>query len=244
MGGGGTDFPEILVVEDDDDLQRLVACVFRELGYRVVAARDGWRAIERVEACPPALIVLDLVLPGIDGWQVLEYLADRRPSPPAVVITALGDRDTFTRAVREGAAAFLFKPFSLRRLIDTCERILGLHKAADLPHERRRKARRFLSLDLAAEADRERLAWAHLIDLSYGGAQIDLARPVERDRSVRFGLRIPDGYVPLALQGQVRWWCQAPQGFAHGLAFSELGAAEQDQLRDLLGPEEPPPKTA
>ena len=69
-------FTRILLVDDEEDLRTLVSSIVADLGYEVETARDGLSAIERVEEDPPDLILLDLLLPGIDGLTVLRYLRE------------------------------------------------------------------------------------------------------------------------------------------------------------------------
>lgn len=230
-------FPRILVVDDHEDLQVLAGWIFRDLGYEVGLAGDGWAAIEAIETNRPDLVVLDLVMPIVDGWAVLDHLRAIPSPPPAVVLTARGDVHNFTRAVREGAAAYLFKPFKVRDLVSTCERILGLKRTTDVAAERRQQPRRILALDLAALAsEKPPIAWAMLVDLSAGGAQLDLDAPLDPGDRVRFAPRIPDGHVPFSAEGRVQWRDTTPQGFAHGVVFENLAAEQARQLRDLLGP--------
>src|SRR5262245_4563031 len=102
----------ILVVDDEEDVQVLVCRILKEAGFQVEAASDGGEPIEKMEANRPDLVVLDLMMPGVDGWGVLQHLHTQDETPPPVVIlTARSDYGTFTRGVREGAAAYVFKPF-------------------------------------------------------------------------------------------------------------------------------------
>ena len=64
----------VLLVDDEEDLRNLVGSIVSDLGYEVDTARDGLAAIERIEEDPPDLVLLDLVLPGLDGISVLRYL--------------------------------------------------------------------------------------------------------------------------------------------------------------------------
>src|SRR5262245_12699040 len=118
-------FQRILVVDDEEDTRSLIAWVFKDLGYEVVQAKDGWTAFEKVATTErPDLVVLDLVMPGIDGWKVLDGLREQGDAPPVVVMSAAVDSPSFARAVRAGAAGYVFKPFSVSDLVATCERIL------------------------------------------------------------------------------------------------------------------------
>src|SRR6266571_5759370 len=112
----------ILVVDDEEDTRTLVGWVFRDLGFTVDMARDGWDALEKIEAQCPDLIILDLVMP-IAGWLVLEHVRGLACPPPVVVMTACGDSGSFSRAVREGAAGYIFKPFRMTGVVATVDRL-------------------------------------------------------------------------------------------------------------------------
>jgi DNA-binding response OmpR family regulator len=226
------------VVDDEEDTRALVSWVFRDLGFDVTVANDGWAAVEAIEARAPDLVVLDLVMP-IAGWLVLEH-ARSIPNPPAVVVmTACGDSGSFARAVREGAAGYVFKPFRMAGLVATCERLLtGRSRSPEAAAERRREPRRVLALDLKADSeDRTTTTWGKLVDVSPSGAQLDLDAPLEPGERVRFAFQVPDGDTPLfSFEGRIQWRGSAVPGFPHGLSFDNVPADERRQLRELLCP--------
>jgi len=120
----------ILVVEDDPDLLALEAEILRGLGYRVATAGDGLEALERAAADPPALILLDMRMPRMDGWQFAKAFRERYGDAcPIVVVTAA--EDARRRAAEVGAAGFLEKPFDLEEVFREVERHLN---AAAGPH--------------------------------------------------------------------------------------------------------------
>jgi CheY-like chemotaxis protein len=116
----------ILVIEDSPLVQRLVAVCLRELGRPIVSALDGPSGI--TEACgnPPGVVILDIGLPGIDGWEVLRRMrADPRSSAvPVLVLTAHAQEEYRLEADRQGAEAFMTKPFEPDVLRDTVARLL------------------------------------------------------------------------------------------------------------------------
>jgi CheY-like chemotaxis protein len=117
-----SDLPKrVLVVDDEKDVQDFVSLILRDTGYDVDCAGDGREALEKVEADPPDLVVLDLMMPVMDGWGFLEHLR-KIPDPPAVVILSAAPDDW--RALRAGAWECLAKPFQARDLVDTCRRAL------------------------------------------------------------------------------------------------------------------------
>src|SRR5262245_10870352 len=106
----------ILVVDDEEDVQVLVCRILSDVGYEVQSAADGAEAIEKVQGWRPDLVVLDLMMPGVDGWGFFEHLRGIPDPPRVVVMTARTDYGTFSRGVREGAAAYVYKPFRFHEL--------------------------------------------------------------------------------------------------------------------------------
>jgi len=105
---------EVLVVDDEEDLSYSLALSLELVGYRVRTAASGEEALALVHHHDPDAIVLDLRLPDIDGWEVLQRLREtgRFPRIPVVVVSACVDPATAARAVDLGCQAYLAKPFS------------------------------------------------------------------------------------------------------------------------------------
>ena len=116
----------VLVVDDEDPLRRLLCDLLEREGYRTVEARDGAEALDRVDQHAPDLVLLDLNLPGLDGYGVLAKLRSRGDTKtlPVVVLTAKGDEDNEVRVLQAGADDFLTKPFRARALYARLEKIL------------------------------------------------------------------------------------------------------------------------
>jgi CheY-like chemotaxis protein len=227
----------ILVVDDEEDVQILVARILRDAGFDVDTASDGGQAIERFRAVRPDLIVLDLMMPGIDGWGVLDHLKATPDPPPVVIVTARTDYGTFTRGVQEGGAAFVCKPFRFHELVATCQRLMLPGGRPSPGAERRRDARRTLMVEVKVlSRERAPIALGELVNLGPGGAQVDLGIPLEMGDSVRVAFHIPGGDTPLSIEGQVRWRSSAARGFSHGLKFQNPTIDEERQLGDLLRP--------
>ncbi len=106
----------VLVVEDEADLRHFVEDVLISEGYRVVGASNGLEALDEVKRERPDVILLDMRLPVMDGWQFSRELHEKaRQNIPIVVMTALGARDI---AREIGAKAFLQKPFNIDDLLN------------------------------------------------------------------------------------------------------------------------------
>jgi CheY-like chemotaxis protein len=103
---------QVLVIDDDKGIRELVAMAASAIGYEVVSVEDGAAALDRLATSQPAVILLDMRMPGMDGWafaQAYEHLPE--PRAPVIVMTAA--HDAATRAAEINAAAYLAKPFNL-----------------------------------------------------------------------------------------------------------------------------------
>lgn len=118
-GAGNIVAKLILIVDDDPTQRRLLAALIEREGYRPATAESGAAALERVEATGADgvdLVLLDLVMPDMDGLSVLERLRPLRPNLPVIVLTAQGGVDTAVKAMRAGANDFVIKPPNPERL--------------------------------------------------------------------------------------------------------------------------------
>jgi CheY-like chemotaxis protein len=106
----------ILVAEDEHALAEAIAAVLEDEGFRVVQAHNGRQALEVVDESAPDAIVLDYMMPVMNGAAVLAALRARRSAPPVILVSAAAD----TEVLREcsGHSAFLRKPFSAQALVD------------------------------------------------------------------------------------------------------------------------------
>jgi len=101
----------ILIVEDDKLLRDLLTEKLERSGFKVVGAIDGKQALEKLNDVAPALIILDLVLPGLDGFEILHHLKENPATKtiPVLVLSNLGDKSDVRRAKDLGAKEYLIK---------------------------------------------------------------------------------------------------------------------------------------
>jgi type II secretory ATPase GspE/PulE/Tfp pilus assembly ATPase PilB-like protein/ActR/RegA family two-component response regulator len=118
---------KVLLVDDEDALRRVMKDLLEREGYIVSEARDGVQALDQVDKVGPDVIVLDLNLPGLDGYGVLSHLRSRPATAdiPVVVLTAKSDEDNEVRVFQLGADDFLTKPFRARALSARLDAVLG-----------------------------------------------------------------------------------------------------------------------
>ncbi len=122
----------VLLVEDDRSLRSFLRKAFREEGYATDEAETGNRALERAIEQPYDCIVLDVMLPGRDGYSVVEELRRRRVTTPILLLTARHELDDRVRGLETGADDYLTKPFDLPELL---ARVLALIRRSDLRHQ-------------------------------------------------------------------------------------------------------------
>ena len=114
----------VLVVEDDPEINELVGAYAQLAGFEYRRALNGSAALDEARRRPPAVIVLDLMLPDVDGFEVLRRVkADPRTAGvPVIILTALDSERSRQEGRRGGAADYLTKPFDPDRLIETISR--------------------------------------------------------------------------------------------------------------------------
>jgi DNA-binding response OmpR family regulator len=117
----------VLVVEDNAELAAGIRYNLELEGYDVRVAEDGRTAVEEVRGFAPDLVILDLMLPDVDGFQVLRTLRDEGVQVPVLVLTARGEESDKVRAFRLDADQYVTKPFGLLELL---ERVKGLLRRA------------------------------------------------------------------------------------------------------------------
>jgi DNA-binding response OmpR family regulator len=117
------DAPRILVVDDDPTVAEIVAGYLDRAGYVVDRADDGPTALTRAAAHWPDLVVLDLMLPGMDGLEVCRRMRERA-AVPVIMLTARGDEDDRILGLEVGADDYVTKPFSPRELVLRVESVL------------------------------------------------------------------------------------------------------------------------
>lgn len=106
---------KVLVVEDDADISSVLRFYFEAKGHEVITARDGLQALERLKCEDLDLMLLDVMLPKLDGWAVLEAVR-AQSNLPVILLTALGNTDDIVKGLSLGADDYLRKPFEIREL--------------------------------------------------------------------------------------------------------------------------------
>ena len=126
----------ILVVDDEEDILELVRYNLKREGYRVLCSKSGEEALDMAQSEQPDLIILDLMLPGMDGLEVTKALksSDRMKDIPIVMLTAKGEEPDIVAGLELGADDYVTKPFSPRILTARVRAVLR-RKLKELPED-------------------------------------------------------------------------------------------------------------
>jgi DNA-binding response OmpR family regulator len=123
---------KILVVEDEAAIRRGIVDTLRYAGYEAEEAPDGDEGLTRALAPGLDLLLLDLMLPGRSGWEVLSDLRKAKSRLPVIILTAKGAEEDRVRGLKDGADDYVVKPFSAKELLARVEAVL--RRSAERPH--------------------------------------------------------------------------------------------------------------
>lgn len=128
---------KVLLVDDEPDILLMLRMSFEDEGHEVVTAANGRLALEQITEHRPDVVVLDMMMPTLDGYGVLEAMRDEGLTTPVVMVSAKSDPKDAKRALELGAVGYVVKPFDLDRLL-----VLVAEVAAEDPNalEARRRA--------------------------------------------------------------------------------------------------------
>jgi DNA-binding response OmpR family regulator len=198
-------------------------------GYTSDEAFDGVAAIAQLEKRNPDLILLDLVMPRLDGWGVLTYVGGMDGPPPVVLVSGLHD------AVPPGhlnqfVTGFVPKPFDVPRLLSVCKDAIAAGPAAP-PQGTRKEHRRTFLIETTLLSERGRpLTRGQIVQLSENGFRAKLAVALEPGDRVRVAFELPPRKDPVLLTGTVRWRTE----FTLGARIEGASEADTALLRELL----------
>jgi CheY-like chemotaxis protein len=243
MSATASDRPvkRILVVDDEAPLRALIGEILIRAGFRVEFAENGQAAVGKVKSSAPDLLTLDLMMPGMTGWEVIEQIRTMSDAPPVVLVSGSTDVLRERHPLRECVAGVVYKPFHPRELVATCEKVLREKEKPGVPVvvERRLMPRRELIMDVGVGAHGSPMVVGKLAHVSQGGAELHLRGPLNAGQVVRLAMRVPGRAAPLVLEGQIQS-CDAggeTGDLVYGISFLNLGAEVHDALKELTEPE-------
>jgi two-component system response regulator MprA len=127
---------KVLLVDDEPDILLMLRMAFEDEGHDIVMAADGRMGLERLAEHRPDVVVLDMMMPVVDGWGVLEAMQVEGNETPVVVVSAKSDPKDCKRALELGAVEYVVKPFDLDKLLALVATVAGEDTAA---HQARRQ---------------------------------------------------------------------------------------------------------
>lgn len=150
----------VLIVDDDPTAREALVAILEGEGYELQQAKDGIQALRMLKQLQPDLILLDVMMPAMDGFEVCRRIRDTPPlaEVPIILLTALDDRDSLLRGIESGADDFLSKPPDRRELVARVRTITRLNRYRTLMEQReniRRMAERVVA---AQEEERQRIS--------------------------------------------------------------------------------------
>ncbi|MDH7478415.1 MAG: response regulator [Syntrophomonadaceae bacterium] len=115
----------ILVVDDQIGVRRLLVETFRDQGFSVDLAANGYEALEKLKEKVPDLILLDMKMPGMNGLEVLRQIKQRYPEQAVIMMTAYGELEIVNEAINLGVKECITKPFDINQLRELAQRIIS-----------------------------------------------------------------------------------------------------------------------
>ena len=116
---------KVLIVDDEPDVLLLLRVNLEAAGYQTVLAADGETALSRIDDSEPDVVLLDIMMPVMDGWGVLRALSERENAPRVVVVSAKSSDRDIVRALTSGALDYITKPFDPDDLVDVVARTIN-----------------------------------------------------------------------------------------------------------------------
>ena len=114
----------ILIVDDDPSIREIVGLVLQDEGYGIETATDGLKGLEQFYKVQPDLIILDVKMPEMDGWETLRRVREIS-NCPVIMLTAFGSTNDIIQGLESGADDYLVKPFGIQELIARVARYWG-----------------------------------------------------------------------------------------------------------------------
>jgi excisionase family DNA binding protein len=226
---------QILVVDDEGPLAEIMAHALREDGYQVSVAFDGYEAGLKMATLQPDLLVLDLIMPGLDGFSICRRVKANSEGKRTKIIAMTGfvQEGNLAKARECGADLCLEKPFQLKALKEMVAKLLG--KTRNLPStalglERRRSLRvqaefSVICMPISGPTTSAIEAWrGKTSNVSREGLLLVLDVPVAPFTLLAMQIIFGNGQIPLQVVGESRWVREEPGGKSHriGLAFMAI----------------------
>jgi DNA-binding response OmpR family regulator len=117
----------VLLVDDDPSLRSLIDMMLTRVGYMTYQAEDGQQALEFIDMTMPDLFIVDVMMPGMTGFELCQHLRARKDTAqhPVILLSARTDEDSMSEGLQSGANLYLTKPIAAKELIARIQQLLG-----------------------------------------------------------------------------------------------------------------------
>ena len=139
----------VLIIEDDQNIRELLQLYLEKEGYAVTLAADGRQGLEKFRAISPDLVLLDIMMPGMDGWEVCKNIRAESKTP-VIMLTAKGETDDKVQGLKTGADDYITKPFEMKEVLARMEAVLRRSSGATPQKSSRRLVFDNLIIDMDA----------------------------------------------------------------------------------------------
>ena len=218
----------VLVVEDDAMMRQLEQSILEQAGYAVDQADDGDVAIQALREQRPDLVLLDIRMPRVDGWGVLEHVRTMETPPPVVLVS--GMHEVLPPGhLNPYVTGYVCKPFDIGHLLKTCAGAIAANPVISAGGSRRESRKTFLVETTLMSETGIPLGKGQLVQLSRGGFRVEVGVAMEPGSQVRIAFRLPGRDEPLRLTGRVRWRTE----FMLGAEIDDVPALDQRLLEEL-----------
>ncbi len=194
----------VLVADDEAAIRRLIRHILTAAQYCVQEAEDGVVALEKLAADRPDLLLLDLMMPRLDGWGVLERV-ERMPDPPPVILVS-GTAEFLSRGrLNQYVTGYVCKPFEVSQLLAACTAALTKATIVAAAGARKEARRTFHVEATLLSQSGVPLTRGHLTQVSPGGFRAEMPVGLQPGELIRIGFRLPPRQDLLCVTGRVRW---------------------------------------
>jgi CheY-like chemotaxis protein len=220
---------KVLVVDDDQVFRGVERQILDGAGFVTEEADGGAAAISRLQEHTPDLILLDILMPDVDGWAVLQHVRGMSVRPRVVVVS--GVREIVPPGDLSACiTGYIFKPFRVPQLVKTCQEVLRVPAVAPIEGTRREPRRTFVADATLLGDGRVPIARGRLVQVSAAGFCMELAVAVEPGSPVTIAFRVPGREEPLEVTGCVRW----RDAVMLGAEVTSLSGSDEAVLRALI----------
>ncbi len=226
----------ILVVDDEPMMLEIIAALLEGEGYQVQLADGGEKALAAAQQRAPDLVLCDLRMPGMSGWDLITALKDFQPRPPVLAMSGMGTQEPpGLRAIGSHVVGYMSKPFSVDELLRTVASALEVARersaAVEIADERRKDRRRPLVVPVTLfTKSGTPIAVGQIVDIGAGGAQVHLGVSLHSGSTLELAFEIPGGHGPFRVAAQIQW----NKDGRLGLMFEDLAEGDRGRLTQLL----------